>query len=164
MLVFAHGLEGSPMGHKIQSLRSAGFALLAPDCRHMCLADRITLLEEVTAELAAKRPVLIGSSYGGLVAAVIAARHPERFRGLLLCAPALHLTEPPVTDPTTLSAPPAVPTIVIHGLHDAVVPIAASEGYRDRSTAQLRFLPVDDDHRLKRSHPLIIQSARDLSG
>ena len=47
MIIFAHGLEGSPNGSKIRSLRDAGFEVVAPDFQGMNLAERVDLLEEV---------------------------------------------------------------------------------------------------------------------
>ena len=44
MIIFAHGMEGSPNGSKIRSLREAGFEVLAPDFQGMALADRVDLL------------------------------------------------------------------------------------------------------------------------
>ena len=38
-------------------------------------------------------------------ASIVAMRMPDAFRGLLLCAPALHLDEPPVNEKQFLSLP-----------------------------------------------------------
>ena len=35
MIIFAHGLEGSPNGSKIRALRNAGFDVVAPDFQKM---------------------------------------------------------------------------------------------------------------------------------
>ena len=61
MIIFAHGLEGSPNGSKIRSLRDAGFEVVAPDFQGMNLAERVDLLEEVCLEYASQQPVLAGS-------------------------------------------------------------------------------------------------------
>ena len=45
-IVFAHGLEGSPQGRKIQHLRSNGFEVIAPDGRGLALAERLVGLEK----------------------------------------------------------------------------------------------------------------------
>ena len=44
MIIFAHGMEGSPNGSKIRSLREAGFEVLAPDFQGMPLEERVDLL------------------------------------------------------------------------------------------------------------------------
>jgi pimeloyl-ACP methyl ester carboxylesterase len=158
-MVFAHGLEGSPNGRKIQALRAAGFEVIAPDGRGLPLADRIEGLEAATRE--ARGLLLAGSSYGGLAAAWMAASWPDRFGALLLFAPALHYAEPPVTDPAALVAP-RIPTVIIHGLRDTVVPIAASRAYRDRSGAHVTLIEVDDGHPLTGSLGTIVEAAAAL--
>ena len=164
MIIFAHGLEGSPNGSKIRALRNAGFEVIAPDFQGMALAERVDLLEEICLEYASQQPVLAGSSYGGLTAAIIAMRMPEAFRGLLLCAPALHLVEPPVDENTVLVAPNGLKTIIIHGLEDDIVPISCSIEYASHSSNEIvAFHQVNDGHRLAESHQEIISAARLLS-
>ena len=165
MIIFAHGLEGSPNGSKIRALRSAGFDVVAPDFQGMNLAERVDLLEEICMEYASQQPVLAGSSYGGLTAAIIAMRMPDIFRGLLLCAPALHLVEPPVDENTVLVAPNGLKTVIIHGLEDDIVPISCSIEYASRSSNEIvAFHQVNDGHRLAESHQEIIDAAQLLSG
>lgn len=43
-------------------------------------------LDDVLAATGARRPVLVGVSYGGLVAAEFAARHPERVAGVVIAS------------------------------------------------------------------------------
>lgn len=165
MIIFAHGLEGSPNGSKIRALRNAGFDVVAPDFQGMNLAERVDLLEEICLKYASQQPVLAGSSYGGLTAAIIAMRMPDIFRGLLLCAPALHLVEPPVDENTVLVAPNGLKTVIIHGLEDDIVPIACSIDYASRSGNDVvAFHQVNDGHRLAESHQEIIDAAQLLSG
>ena len=165
MIIFAHGLEGSPNGSKIRALRNAGFDVVAPDFQGMNLAERVDLLEEICLEYASQQPVLAGSSYGGLTAAIIAMRMPDIFRGLLLCAPALHLVEPPVDENTVLVAPNGLKTVIIHGLEDDIVPISCSIEYASRSSNEIvAFHQVNDGHRLAESHQEIIDAAQLLSG
>ena len=165
MIIFAHGLEGSPNGSKIRALRNAGFDVVAPDFQGMNLAERVDLLEEICLKYASQQPVLAGSSYGGLTAAIIAMRMPDIFRGLLLCAPALHLVEPPVDENTVLVAPNGLKTVIIHGLEDDIVPISCSIEYTSRSSNEIvAFHQVNDGHRLAESHQEIIDAAQLLSG
>ena len=84
MIIFAHGLAGTPNGSKIQALRAAGVEVLAPDFQGMVLSERVALLEAICNQHADKKPILAGSSYGGLTAAIIAMRMPHQFTGLLL--------------------------------------------------------------------------------
>jgi pimeloyl-ACP methyl ester carboxylesterase len=159
MIVFAHGLEGSPQGTKIRTLREAGFDVEAPDFVGMVLADRVALLEKASAR---ESIVLGGSSYGGLAAAIVAARHPSRFRGLLLCAPAFNVSEPPALDPGSIRAPEGMPTIIIHGKANDVVPIEVSRLYRARSGDGVELIEVEDGHRLAESLEVIVEAARRL--
>ena len=133
MIIFAHGMEGSPNGSKIRSLREAGFEVLAPDFQGMPLEERVDLLQMICEEHREKSVVLAGSSYGGLAASIVAMRMPDAFRGLLLCAPALHLDEPPINDETVLLAPKGMRTVIIHGIEDDIVPISCSIEYAERS-------------------------------
>ena len=144
-IVFAHGLEGSPEGRKIQHLRSNGFDVVAPDGRSLSLVDRLVGLEEATRSGGI---LLAGSSYGGLAAAHLASVHPARFVGLLLMAPALHHSEHPVQDAAELRPPSGVPTVVIHGAQDAIVPIDVSRHYCGYGAT---LIETDDDHRLAHS-------------
>jgi len=163
MIIFAHGLEGTPNGSKIQSLRNSGFEVLAPDFQGMPLIERVALLEKISLDFAEKKPILAGSSYGGLTAAIVAMRFPERFSGLLLCAPALHLKEPPVADSTILVAPKGMPTVIIHGINDDVVPISCSIEYAEISGEDIiEFNKVLDGHRLSESHNFILAGIEKL--
>ena len=163
MIIFAHGLEGTPNGSKIQTLRNSGIEVLAPNFQGMPLIERVVLLEKISLEHKEKKPILGGSSYGGLTAAIVAMRHPDRFRGLLLCAPALHLKEPPVDDSTILVAPKGMPTVIIHGIDDDIVPISCSIEYAERTgEGIIEFNQVNDGHRLSESHNYILNGVEKL--
>ncbi len=165
VIIFAHGLEGSPNGSKIQSMRNYGIEVIAPDFQGMPLIERVELLEKISLDYADKKPILGGSSYGGLTAAIVATRFPERFSGLLLCAPALHLKEPPIDDSTMLVAPKGMPTVIIHGIDDDIVPISCSIEYAEKSGNEIiEFNQVHDGHRLSKSHKFIIQGIKLLMG
>jgi predicted esterase len=159
MILFAHGLEGSPTGTKVTALREAGFDVTAPDFRGLDVAARVALLEEAT------RPggmVLGGSSLGGLTATIVACRHPERFAGLLLCAPALNYLPAEFGPLASLLVPPSLRTIVIHGLKDDLVPVEVSREFRDRCGSHVVLREADDGHRLSASIALIVEAAREL--
>lgn len=160
-IVFAHGLEGAPQGTKIRALQAAGLQVIAPDGRGLPLAERIAGIEEATR---AGGFILAGSSYGGLAATWLAVEHPERFVGLLLCAPALHFCEPPVDDPEQLVIPTGLPTHILHGVHDEIVPIGVSERLVERSGAHVVLEEVHDGHRLADSLGPLVAAARHLAG
>jgi pimeloyl-ACP methyl ester carboxylesterase len=158
-VVFCHGLEGSPQGRKAQALRAAGLDVVAPDFSGMNLAARVAaLLPELAAHDGC---VLVGSSYGGLAAlcgAVLHVRAGGRVRGLVLCAPALILHEPPAD---ALDLTPPCPTILIHGRRDELIPVAAIEAYAAAHPA-VRLELVDDAHVLAGSLDRIVAAAREL--
>lgn len=154
-ILFAHGLEGKPNGHKARAMREAGLTVVAPDGTGLPLAARIAGLEDALSE----PMILVGSSYGGLAALVVATRHPARVAGLVLAAPAVILREPPVDDPDALVIPASVPASVIHAPADAVIPFSASEALIRRSPHARLFAP-DDDHLLQASMDLLISEVR----
>ena len=164
IVVFAHGLEGSPEGAKATEMRREGLPVVVPDFRGMILAERVALLDRVTREESERSGplVLAGSSYGGLAAAWVAMRHPARFAGLVLLAPALGHVEPPVRRAEDLVAPRGLPTVILHGRRDRIVPVELSRAYRDRSGAHVRLVELDDDHRLGASLHRMIAELRAL--
>jgi len=158
-VVFCHGLEGSPQGRKAQALRAAGLDLVAPDFTGMTLEARVaTLLPELAAHDGC---VLVGSSYGGLAAlcgSILHVRAGGSVRGLVLCAPALIVEEPPAS---ALDLAPPCPTVVIHGRHDELIPVAAVEAWA-AAHPRVRLEVVDDAHVLARSMDRIVAAARAL--
>jgi uncharacterized protein len=91
-VLYLHGFASSPASSKARffhdRLSRAGFAAdildLAPDFEHLTLSGQL----EIIARAAAGEPVhLIGSSMGGYLAALYAARHAEVLR-IALLAPA----------------------------------------------------------------------------
>ena len=158
-IVWAHGLEGSPEGFKVRSVREAGLVAIAPDGRGLVLAQRLPALQAAIAD----NPgcVLAGSSYGGLASAYLASTGAA-ISGLLLMAPALHYSESPVQDASTLMVPTSVPCAIVHGRQDDVVPHQASQALAQRCPHVALHL-VDDDHRLTASMGLIVDLLRQLS-
>jgi pimeloyl-ACP methyl ester carboxylesterase len=162
-LLFCHGLDSSPAGLLPQALRAAGLSILVPDHRGMPLSARIDHTAELVATLGTEPLVLGGWSYGGAVAAWLAAHQPERFAGLLLCAPALHLGEAPLTSPPSLAPPVGTqPVICIHGERDHVVPSATTLDYAARRPHRTQVRLLRDGHLLVRSFDRISAAASEL--
>ena len=138
---FIHGLESSSRGTK-----GAFFSERYPD---MIVGDfsgsfsqRMIKLEDL---LEGKQLlVLVGSSYGGLMAAVYACLHEERVKKLILLAPALHL-EP--FDPY-LNKRLSMPITIFHGLQDKVVPLTTVRAIAEQLFVNHEFNAVEDDHPL----------------
>jgi pimeloyl-ACP methyl ester carboxylesterase len=91
-LVYLHGFASGPLSTKAQFFRARledlGAELvipdLAPDFTHVTVSGML----EIVAPLLEPDTVLLGSSLGGYLAALAAAREPGRVRGLVLFAPA----------------------------------------------------------------------------
>jgi len=159
MLIWAHGLWGSPNGSKVTAIRESGIEVVSPDFNNMELEERIDILNELVSK---KEVVLAGSSYGGLACALVAQQQPEQVKGMLLLAPALHLPESPNDDPKKLIAPNNFPISIIHSVTDEIVPVSASKDYIERSGNNLRLIEVDDSHVLENSFSLIISELNKL--
>lgn len=149
-VLFCHGLESGPHGTKFEALKAVGFEVLAPDCRGMDLEARVEVLVPL---LRAHRPLVVGSSFGGVAAVLASMWAGVDLPGLVLCAPALGRA----TEPLDCVAP----TVVVHGRADDVVPLAVSEGYV-MTHPEVELKVVEDDHRLKASEAVIVDAVREL--
>jgi pimeloyl-ACP methyl ester carboxylesterase len=158
-VIFAHGLEGRPDGTKPNALRAAGLEVVAPDGRGLPLAARIAQLEDAVSNHPGA--VLVGSSYGGL-AALIVATAGRPIRALVLFAPALTLHEPAMAHPDTLRVPESVRAAVVHGVRDDVIPVAASEALVARCPHVELHVP-DDGHDLRGSLDLLVSVVKRLA-
>ena len=159
MLLWAHGLWGSPNGSKITAIRDSGIKAITPDFNEMELIDRVELIKK---EMERGDIVLAGSSWGGLACALAAQDKPEKMKGLLLLAPALAFPEPPNEDPEKLLAPKDFPVTIIHSVTDDIVPIKSSKDYLRRSGDNVKLIEVEDSHVLENSIELIISEAKKL--
>ena len=159
MLVWAHGLWGSPNGSKVTAVRESGIEVISPAFNEMELVDRVELLEKT---IQIGDVVLAGSSWGGLACALTAQKKPDKLKGLLLLAPALHYPEPPNDNPDKLIAPDGIPVTIIHSKTDDIVPINASKDYVKRSGNNVNLIVVEDNHVLENSIELIISEANKL--
>lgn len=151
-VVFSHGKDSEPWGHKILALaetaRSLGCTVDSIDYRG--IDDVEARLQKLLASVPRDgvRPVLVGSSLGAWLS--LAAAKPLDARALFLMAPAVHLDAllPPL---------PELPVIdhclteIVHGWHDDIVPCENALRFARERRATLHM--VDDDHRLHASTP-----------
>jgi pimeloyl-ACP methyl ester carboxylesterase len=157
-ILWLHGLESGPNGHKPTWLRAKGHELVAPVLPTQGTVDFLsqqlaplpaTVADEPYAvalkALESKPEVVAGSSFGGGLAARLAA-------------------EGAWAGPLVLMAPAAVKLFgvgrlparrgrcaVVHGRGDEIVPCSDSVLLGAESACELMLWLVDDDHRLKKS-------------
>ncbi|MDP9090135.1 MAG: alpha/beta hydrolase [Pseudomonadota bacterium] len=144
-VVFSHGKESGPWGAKITAMaalvRELDLGVESVDYRG--IEDpglRVEKLVEVGGGL--KGPLLlVGSSLGGHVAAAAATR--LKAKALFLLAPAFYMPGFEKYTPQDL----VVPTAIVHGWHDAVVPVENSIRWAREHGSTLHVL--DSDHRLE---------------
>jgi pimeloyl-ACP methyl ester carboxylesterase len=91
--------------------------------------------------------LLIGSSYGGLMATVFALEQEAQVSKLVLLAPALAQEIAPLPKPGPIS----ISTILIHGTKDTVVPPGPVRAIAEKLFSNLTVYTVEDDHRLHKT-------------
>jgi alpha-beta hydrolase superfamily lysophospholipase len=159
-VVFSHGKESGPWGAKITAMaavvRDLDLGVESVDYRGIDDPQvRVDKLVEAGGQL--KGPLLlVGSSMGGHVAAAAATR--LRAAALFLLAPAFYMPGFEKYTPQDV----AVPTAIVHGWHDAVVPVENSIRWAREHRATLHLL--DSDHRLEDKIGSICALLRDFIG
>jgi pimeloyl-ACP methyl ester carboxylesterase len=144
-VVFSHGKESGPWGAKITAMAAVAqeLKLRVESVDYRGIDDpqaRVQKLIAVGLEL--KDPlVLVGSSMGGHVSAAAASRLGAR--GLFLLAPAFYMPGFEAHTPQNV----AVPTAIVHGWHDDIVPVENSIRWAREHRAALHIL--DSNHRLE---------------
>lgn len=151
--ILSHGFESGPAATKVAALADAaqrlGWTHERPDYtdldaqrEHGELGNvpaRLQRLLELAKTAAQRGPlVLAGSSLGAYISGLASLQVPVA--GLFLMAPPMRLGETYPFD----AAP--VPTSIVHGWHDELIPAAHVIGWARARDA--RLLLVDDTHRL----------------
>ena len=145
--VFIHGLDSSSRGTKGTFFRERYPEMIVEDFSGP-LEQRMARLEQ---SLAAKsRLILVGSSYGGLMAALFAFRNENRTVKLILLAPALDHG-----DFRPYEAPLEMPVTLYHGRQDLVVPPEPTRRIAKRLFRNPEIHLVDDDHDLHLVFPTL---------
>lgn len=139
---FLHGLESSGNGTKGQFFAERFPHIISADYTGD-LATRLSQLKKLCEE--DRDVILIGSSFGGLMASCFSATNRERVKRLILMAPALNFAA---------YAPPArpidVPTLLLIGKHDDITPIDPVLALAQKTFSNLTVWICDDDHMLHR--------------
>lgn len=153
-LIFSHGKESGPFGRKMVQLAyvalKKGCYVQSLDYTDLsCPEARAERLLEVLIK-SAEPHLLVGSSMGGYVSLVASQQVPVA--GLFLMAPAVGLPGYAMRDGFELEN---VPTAIVHGWRDEVVPVEQVIGFARQQRAELHLL--DSDHRLGSALPTIAQ-------
>ena len=143
-ILYIHGSDSSSQTYKATLLHDIFPDMLIPDFIGG-LPERMEQLETI---LGVETDwTLVGSSLGGLMAALFAMNHPDQVRKLVLLAPALTL--PGFTK--TLSSQISIPTIIIQGTYDEFIPLEPTRKLAEKIFTHLTYIPVDDNHWLHKT-------------
>src|SRR5664280_2882161 len=113
-LVFIHGLESTAQGTKGQFFRQFFTQMIIEDY----IGDFVTRMCKLKGLLSGSADlILVGSSFGGLMATRYAIENEDRVKKMILLAPALNLPEFRPHGHTKLH----LPVIIYHGTDDNIV-------------------------------------------
>ncbi len=137
---FLHGLESSSRGTKGRWFGENFPDMIIPDFTGD-LSARLHLLNNLCRNKT--NLLLVGSSFGGLMATVFAVANEDRCSQLILLAPALNFPEfsPPENKIT-------IPTRLIIGRHDTVTPPDTVLPLAEQTFLNLDVMICNDDHLL----------------
>ena len=158
-LIYLHGLESSSQSGKARLFAIKFPGMLTPDFTGS-FNERMEQLYPILG--GASIWTIIGSSFGGLMGATFTCDHPDQVKKLILLAPALILPEFAArVDPSTSSPfgdlagrrlkTVAVPTVIVHGTQDDVVPLEPVREIAQKVFTNLTYHIVDDGHRLHKA-------------
>ncbi|MFX1453698.1 MAG: alpha/beta fold hydrolase [Promethearchaeota archaeon] len=152
-IIFIHGLMSSGDGFKGQLLRKTlpgcltpNFKPFSPDKSNiLLLKERMEQLNPILEEK--DKWIIIGSSFGGLMATLFTLKNPEKISKLILLAP--FLSTPLLV--SKLYTPVDVPVTAFHGKYDKIVPFEQAQKVAEKIFTNLIYNRVDDDHQLKKT-------------
>jgi len=140
-IIFIHGQESSSQGTKGHFFRQLFPEMTIPDFA----GDIPTRMAELNGILVGKSDIImIGSSLGGLMAALYAFQNQDTIKKLILLAPALNLPE---FDPY-LSKKLTLPVYIFHGENDEIIPLKPIQAIAEKVFPHLTFTVMEDSHRL----------------
>jgi pimeloyl-ACP methyl ester carboxylesterase len=140
--IFIHGLASSSRGRKAQFFRKHFPDMLVPDFA----GDLQARMEQLHGLLADhKELVMVGSSFGGLMATLFGMANGPQVKRLVLLAPALNFSEFIPSRGGIID----IPTWLYIGKEDTVTPLAEVEPLARAIFSRLHCHAVDDDHLLR---------------
>jgi predicted esterase len=143
-LVFIHGLESTAQGTKGRFFARHFPGMMIEDFT----GDFSTRMKKLRRLLENKNSlVLVGSSYGGLMAVQYAMENEEKIKKLILLAPALNLPEFQRKAGKKLK----IPAIIYHGVKDDVVNPEEVKKIANEIFVHYEHYLVKDDHPLHKT-------------
>ncbi|MHA1805173.1 MAG: alpha/beta hydrolase [Promethearchaeota archaeon] len=140
-LIFIHGLESSGKGFKGRFFQEQLPGILTPDFTGS-LKQRMEQLHFILEKKTSW--VIIGSSFGGLMATLYTFHYPQKVFKLILLAPLLTVPE---LEPSKLSSIDT-PVILYHGKKDEIIPWKKTFTRAKQLFNNLTCNLVEDDHLL----------------
>ena len=140
---FLHGLESSGNGTKGRYFKNNFSEMIVADYSGT-LQSRLQQLEELCGD--SNDLVLVGSSFGGLMATCFAIAAPSRVRKLILMAPALNFPG--------FKAPQHqinIPTYLLIGSLDDLTPAEKIIPLAEQTFSNIEIHMVEEDHMLHQS-------------
>ena len=113
------------------------------------LQERMEKLKEVLSDKS--DIMLVGSSFGGLMASLFAMENESKVKKMILLAPAINLLRFANQNSKTIS----VPVWIYHGTDDNVIPLTEVEPTAKTIFHNLSFHAVNDDHFLHKTFKTI---------
>ena len=138
--IFLHGLDSSGSGTKGTYFAGRYPDMLRPDF-HGTLQERMNQLDQLISRY--HELIAVGSSFGGLMAVLLAIAQPDRVKRLILLAPALNFHEYRIPDRKIDTE-----TLVVIGRNDVVTPPDIVIPAARATCSNLQIKVVDDDHLL----------------
>ena len=145
-LVFVHGLESTAQGTKGKYFRGK-FPQMIIENYTGVFASRMKQME-MTLQ-GENDLVIVGSSYGGLMAAKFALAHEPLIKKLILLAPALNLPE----FGKNINQKLYIPVVIYHGTKDTIVDPYIVKEVAGKVFGNLEHHLVEDDHPLSNTFP-----------
>ena len=143
-VIFIHGQESSSKGSKGVFFRNLFPEMIIPDFKGEVSERMFKLYEFLEAK---KGIIMIGSSLGGLMAALYTFQNRDKVKKLILLAPAINLSE---FNPY-LNEKLEIPVFVFHGKNDELIPLELIQNISKKVFSTLTFTILDDDHRLSKT-------------
>jgi pimeloyl-ACP methyl ester carboxylesterase len=143
-IIYLHGLESTSQSGKARIFAQKYPGMLTPDFSGS-FHERMEQLNPILGGGSGWR--IIGSSFGGAMGAKFTCEHPDQVNRLILLAPALILPEFAMMNYPAIETP----TVLIHGAQDEIVPAAPVKEISERVFKNLKYILVQDGHRLHKT-------------